>query len=130
MQVDPKSWPLLSRLLDEWLDLPADQRPSWLEGVQHEHADILPALRELLSQPNPVFLESLPQIGDDVGGADSGHSPLGAGALAGWEWCGSPNARMVPLSARLRSNSRICTCIAKRWRTASRGSGISWRDLR
>ena len=54
MQVDPKSWPILSRLMDEWLDLEPERRAAWLASLEQEHADILPALQELLSQPNPA----------------------------------------------------------------------------
>jgi eukaryotic-like serine/threonine-protein kinase len=68
MQVDPKSWPILSRLMDEWLDLEPERRAEWLASLQQEHADILPALQELLSQPNPAFLANLPEVGEYTGG--------------------------------------------------------------
>jgi hypothetical protein len=56
---------MLSALMDEWLELPEDRRAAWLDSLETAHADLLPALRELLSQPAPAFLESLPEIGDD-----------------------------------------------------------------
>jgi serine/threonine protein kinase len=65
MQVDPESWPILSALMDEWLELPEDRRAAWLDSLEPTHAGILPTLRKLLSQPSPAFLESLPEIGDD-----------------------------------------------------------------
>ena len=83
MQVDPKSWPILSQLMDEWLDLQPERRASWLASLEHEHADILPALRELLSQPERKFLETLPDITEDTGGAHSVQAPLAVGTLAG-----------------------------------------------
>lgn len=49
MKVDPAIWPALSKLLDEWLDLPADSRSSWLANLGPEYSDVLPALRQLLA---------------------------------------------------------------------------------
>src|SRR5689334_16505640 len=70
MKVDPESWPTVSQLMDEWLDLPPEQRERWLANLGPEHAKILPALRELLSQPDPGFLENLPQVENaDLGDA-------------------------------------------------------------
>jgi serine/threonine-protein kinase len=83
MQVDPKSWPILSQLMDEWLDLKPERRASWLAGLEQGHANILPALRELLSQPSPGFLNNLPDIGEDTGGVHSVQASLAAGMLAG-----------------------------------------------
>jgi len=48
--------------MDEWLDLPPEQREAWLANLGPEHANILPALRELLSPPESGFLENLPQF--------------------------------------------------------------------
>ena len=58
MQVNPESWPMLSALMDEWLELPEDRRAAWLDSLEPTHAELLPALRDLLSQPAPAFLES------------------------------------------------------------------------
>ena len=65
MQVNPESWPILSQLMDQWLDLEPERRAAWLVSLEQEHADILPALRELLTQPNPVFLANLPEVVED-----------------------------------------------------------------
>ncbi|HLJ48548.1 MAG TPA: serine/threonine-protein kinase [Bryobacteraceae bacterium] len=78
MQVDPKAWPILNQLLDEWLDLVPEQRAAWLVGVEREHPEILPALREMLAQPKPDFLETLPKIE-----SGAGEGPAAPGALAG-----------------------------------------------
>jgi tRNA A-37 threonylcarbamoyl transferase component Bud32 len=67
MPVDPKSWPALSQLLDHWLDLPEEQREPWLASVADKHSDLMPALRELISQQRSGFLETLPQIEDGPG---------------------------------------------------------------
>lgn len=83
MQVDPESWPVLSALLDEWLDLPEERRTEWLARLEVTHADLLPKLRELLFQPAPVFLDKLPQIEDDTGGSTPAGGPLVPGVLAG-----------------------------------------------
>src|SRR5262249_140733 len=48
MQVDPSIWPTLSRLLDEWLDLPPQDRPGWLERLGSEDTDVIRVLRELI----------------------------------------------------------------------------------
>jgi len=65
MAVDPKFWPILSQLMDEWLELPEEQRAEWLKNVAVSHADLLPTLQELLRQPQSGFLETLPAIGGD-----------------------------------------------------------------
>src|SRR5258708_21817639 len=48
MKIDPESWPTLSRLLDQWLDLPEESRKEWLENLGPEYAGILPVLRKLV----------------------------------------------------------------------------------
>jgi len=62
MHVDPQSWPVLSRLMDEWLDLPEDQRDAWLASLEPQYAALLPSLRELLATPGTDFLSALPPI--------------------------------------------------------------------
>ena len=83
MQVDPESWPMLSALMDEWLELPEDRRAAWLDSLEPTHAELLPALRELLSQPAPAFLERLPGIGDDPLDPHAAPGSFAPGALAG-----------------------------------------------
>src|SRR5713226_3748827 len=66
MKIDPETWPTLSKLLDECLDLPEESRSSWLESLAPEHAPLLPALRELLenhkSAASAGFLDTLPKL--------------------------------------------------------------------
>jgi serine/threonine-protein kinase len=66
MKIDPQTWPALSQLLDEWLDLPPEGRSSWLENLGPEYAEVLPALRELLATQAMVdtdtFLNALPAL--------------------------------------------------------------------
>jgi eukaryotic-like serine/threonine-protein kinase len=83
MQVDPESWPVLSALMDQWLELPEDRRAAWLDSLEPAHAHLLPILRELLSQPSPAFLESLPEISDDPRDPHSAPGSFVPGALAG-----------------------------------------------
>lgn len=70
MKIDPESWPALSRLLDEWLDLPEDLRASWLQTLGPEHADVLPMLQQVIGTHSGVervgFLETLPPLGVPV----------------------------------------------------------------
>jgi hypothetical protein len=44
MKIEPETWPTLSKLLDEWLDLPEESRSSWLESLAPEYAPLLPTL--------------------------------------------------------------------------------------
>jgi serine/threonine protein kinase len=83
MQVDPKSWPVLSALMDEWLDLPEERRAAWLASLDPKYANLLPTLRELLSQPKRAFLDTLPEIGDDAGDPNTAPGTFGPGMLAG-----------------------------------------------
>jgi serine/threonine protein kinase/tetratricopeptide (TPR) repeat protein len=84
MRIDPVTWPTLSKLLDEWLDLPETSRASWLAGLGHEYADILPALRHLLAVQADAdgndFLKTLPRFGDFP---EFGAGGFAAGVLIG-----------------------------------------------
>jgi len=61
--IEPATWPTLSKLLDEWLDLPPESRAGWLEGLSPEYNEILPAFRTLLeAQPGDTFLNTLPVL--------------------------------------------------------------------
>jgi serine/threonine-protein kinase len=42
--------PALARLLDEALDLPAEARVAWLDGLPAEHSHLVASLREMLSE--------------------------------------------------------------------------------
>ena len=70
MKIEPETWPTLSKLLDEWLDLPEESRSSWLESLGPEYAPLLPALRELLenhrSAASAGFLDTLPKVGEGL----------------------------------------------------------------
>jgi serine/threonine protein kinase len=70
------SWPALSKLLDQWLDLPPESRAGWLESLGPEYDAILPALRTLLeAQPADTFLNTLPLL-------DGAAKPAAAGFAA------------------------------------------------
>jgi len=76
MAIDPEVWPVVSRLMDEWMDLPEDRRAEWLVTVEAQHRELIPVLRGLLKEPKPDFLATLPQIDIEDGA-------LAAGMLAG-----------------------------------------------
>src|SRR5215813_3206028 len=48
MQINSAMWPTLSRLLDQWLDLPEAEREKWLESLGPEYIEVIPVLRELI----------------------------------------------------------------------------------
>src|SRR5215467_14142278 len=83
IKIDPQTWPTLSQLLDEWLDLPPEARSSWLENLGPEYADVLPALRELLASSaageDEMFLNALPTFANAI----AGWGGFAAGALIG-----------------------------------------------
>lgn len=60
------SWPAISALLDEALNLPAPERASWLEGLVGERALHREALSALLAHQAQVvtddFLNALPRL--------------------------------------------------------------------
>jgi eukaryotic-like serine/threonine-protein kinase len=69
MKIDPTAWPVLSKLLDEWLDLPASARESWLANLVPEHSHLLPALRQLLASQADLgdnLLSTLPKLGEPL----------------------------------------------------------------
>lgn len=48
MTIDPETWPTLSKLLDEWLDLPPESRAAWLERLEPRNPALLPTLRSMV----------------------------------------------------------------------------------
>ncbi|MDE3165788.1 MAG: serine/threonine protein kinase, partial [Acidobacteriota bacterium] len=66
MRIDPETWPELSRLLDQLLDLPPESRADWLENLPPERAPLAPALRQLLAAREEIgdrgFLDTLPRM--------------------------------------------------------------------
>lgn len=48
--IDPETWSVLSRLLDEALDLPLEQRARWLDGLSVQYASLKPRLADLLAR--------------------------------------------------------------------------------
>jgi serine/threonine-protein kinase len=64
MVISVSNWKRLSPLLDAALDVPASGRDAWLAALPAEHADLRPALAELLAARRAIetgdFLERLP----------------------------------------------------------------------
>ncbi len=78
---DAETWPRLSQLLDNWLELAPEARANWLGSLGPEHEDLLPILRELLTAENAVadasFLNALPAIEGRSEPAVAGFAPDG-----------------------------------------------------
>src|SRR5262245_53780565 len=66
MEVDRATWPLLSRLLDEALDLPREARDTWLNSLPQAHAALRDTLRALLRSHAEAesyeFLSTVPKL--------------------------------------------------------------------
>jgi tetratricopeptide (TPR) repeat protein len=76
VKIDPATWPIVSKLLDEWLDLPADSRSQWLANLGPEYSDVLPALRELLASHDAGdtdFLETIAKFDHESPALSPGH---------------------------------------------------------
>src|SRR5262245_13619881 len=70
LDIDQEIWPWLSRLLDEWLELPPESRAGWLDHLGPECARVAPVLRKLLLAREEAgfdrFLERPPSIPDST----------------------------------------------------------------
>jgi tetratricopeptide (TPR) repeat protein len=80
LDIDAAAWAELSRLLDQALDLPADERASWVDSLGAPFENLKPQLRDLLSRAAQVetgdFLHTIPAVdaGADVFAARSGNA--------------------------------------------------------
>jgi serine/threonine protein kinase len=78
MKIDPESWPTLSRLLDQWLDLPEESRDEWMEKLGPEYAGILPVLRKLVLSKERIdadsLLNTLPRISQPADSSAAGNT--------------------------------------------------------
>jgi serine/threonine-protein kinase len=85
MKIDPELWPTLSRLLDQWLDLPESSRTHWLESLGPEYESVLPELRRLIAAQQGADAEgrlhTLP--GMDQWPDSTGNGVFTAGTLVG-----------------------------------------------
>jgi eukaryotic-like serine/threonine-protein kinase len=70
MLINPKQWPILSRLLDEALDMPPEGRERWLESLPAADSAYKEELRTLLRHGTAAetgdFLDILPSLRDAV----------------------------------------------------------------
>ena len=61
---------ILSGLLEQMLDLPAESRAAWVAGLADTHARLMPALRHILAQQARIetndFLGTLPKFSDQA----------------------------------------------------------------
>ena len=89
MLINPQHWPILSRLLDEALELPAEGRDRWLEGLPAADRPYEQELRTLLrhhsSSETGDLLDIFPDLRNAVEGARAAVSarPLKAGTAVG-----------------------------------------------
>ncbi len=84
--MDPDSWDVLNRLLDEALDLSPPDRPRWIDGLSAEYEPFKPRLRELLSRVrSESFLGTVPKFEavTDGGVRDAARSTETAGSEIG-----------------------------------------------
>src|SRR5262245_60301210 len=82
-QLAPR-WPEISRLLDQALSLPSDERDTWLDALDVEPPSLKDTLRELLAVQARVetsdFLGTLPRL---VPSADVAAAEPGTGDIVG-----------------------------------------------
>lgn len=87
MRIDPESWSVLSKLVDEWLDLPEESRAAWLENLEPEHADVAPMLRQMMLNQARTgaenFLCTLPTVGPTEDSGLAGTPPPRGATAAG-----------------------------------------------
>lgn len=62
LDLSAEQFAALRALLDTALDLPADTRAAWLDGLGAEHAALVPRLRALLANADDARLDTLPRI--------------------------------------------------------------------
>jgi serine/threonine-protein kinase len=89
MLINPQHWPVLSRLLDEALELPPEARDRWLEALPPADRPYADELRTLLRHQSTSmtgdFLDILPNLRDAVDNARAAISarPLRPGTAVG-----------------------------------------------
>ncbi len=86
--IDAQTWSRVGPLLDDALDLAPPQRAAWLEALPAQHADLKPALRELLARAAKdelgSLLDTLPKLAaGKFSAADAGVDADAAGTEAG-----------------------------------------------
>ena len=68
MQIDPERWPAFSRLMDQMLDLPAEERADWVRGLTGPEAEMAPQLLTLLQTgadtASTAWMDTLPKLGE------------------------------------------------------------------
>jgi hypothetical protein len=89
MLINPKHWPILSRLLDEALEVPPEARERWLESLPAADSAYKEELRTLLrhgsAEATRDFLDILPNLREAVDNARAAVSvtPLRPGTAVG-----------------------------------------------
>jgi len=62
MKLDPTAMQELSRLADQWLDLPVESREAWLAALDPKYAALRPILQKLDCEGGASFLSTLPKL--------------------------------------------------------------------
>ena len=86
--IPPENWPVLSRLLDEALELSPVEREQWLADLPEEYAAVKPWLERLLARASQVLsgglLQDLPAFDREPGMDTAGRAPVAGEALGSW----------------------------------------------
>jgi serine/threonine protein kinase len=83
VKIDPNELQALSKLMDQWLDLPPESRQAWLDSLGPEYAD-LPVLLQQFDGASPdPFLGTLPKLTTHAEFPAGGPSSLTPGDLVG-----------------------------------------------
>ena len=86
MTIDPESWPALSSLMDEWIELSEESRAEWLERLESRDAALVPMFRQMIDAEARMaaqgLLKTLPQV-IHPGDGSAGATPVPAGFDAG-----------------------------------------------
>ena len=82
MKLDHSTWLKVSKLLDQYFDLPPADRAQWLAGLSDEGLGVPAALRELVeTDAGDAFLHTLPKVAESAFDLTPGHR-LGAYRIA------------------------------------------------
>src|SRR5579884_128913 len=106
-------WPALNPLLDQALDLPAEQRSTWLANLPREHSNLRTALRRLLADDAAQHNEAIEPARNEMIGPWRLIRKIGEGGMADVglaERCDGLLARPVALKLPRRGSNNDLFC--------------------